>query len=277
MTCRLLGQRFWILVGVFAAVILLPYDFTFDAERGLQLAGNLAIAESGSGKDGDGAGGDSDDDDDDDDDDDNSGSGSSSSGSGSGGDDGGSDSDDDEDEQSGSGGSGDSGSGGSGSGGSGSGSGKNATEDASNDRRSGKTGVASSRRAAIEKVELTAAGVLVRYANGASEEIENGRYKRQDPSGQMVENRQANGTDIARLRRLATGITIKNTRSGGARKATTLTAEISGDSIAVSYSNGWTEQISAGRYALKDPFGRTVANRPATTKDAQRLRSAARP
>ena len=40
------------------------------------------------------------------------------------------------------------------------------------------------------------------------------------------------------------------------------------------YKNGWDEKILNGRYSLVDPHGHKVADRPARTKDLNRMRAA---
>jgi hypothetical protein len=47
--------------------------------------------------------------------------------------------------------------------------------------------------------------------------------------------------------------------------------EVAGDAIEVVYNTGWTEEIEAGRYELKDPNNNTVVQRPATGADRTRL------
>jgi hypothetical protein len=51
--------------------------------------------------------------------------------------------------------------------------------------------------------------------------------------------------------------------------------EIRGDRIAVSYSDGFKEEIANGALKLMDPAGRTVIRRPITADDWRRLRSLA--
>jgi hypothetical protein len=51
--------------------------------------------------------------------------------------------------------------------------------------------------------------------------------------------------------------------------------EIRGDRIAVTYSDGFKEEIANGALKLMDPAGRTVIRRPITAEDWRRLRSLA--
>jgi hypothetical protein len=56
---------------------------------------------------------------------------------------------------------------------------------------------------------------------------------------------------------------------------TTNTALRSGDNLYLRYANGWEEWVRNRRYVLKDPLGRTVADRAATFDDLVRMRAAA--
>ncbi|WP_245222554.1 hypothetical protein [Ruegeria sp. HKCCSP351] len=238
-------------------IVMTPYVPTFDAEGHLRLEPAYAFAKSGKGSDGDGG---------DDDRDGNSGSGSGgdrdddrddSSGSGKGGRDSDDDDDDDDDDD------------GSSRSGRGSGSGKT-DRSQSGGRPSGSAG--------ITKVETSASGIEVRYADGTKEEIENGRYERKNAQNRTVEERPATGADVSRLRSMANGISIDSVRSqgqSGGAGSRPAKIEIQGNNIEVSYTNGWKEEIEGGRYELKDPFNRTVVERNATAADRQRLQSVA--
>lgn len=132
--------------------------------------------------------------------------------------------------------------------------------------------------ASITKVETTANGIEVRYADGTKEEIENGRYERKNAQNRTVEERPATGADISRLRSLANGISIKNVSAsgqGGTAGSRPTKIERQGNNIEVNYANGWKEEIEFGRYELKDPFNRTVVERTATAADIRRLQSVA--
>lgn len=202
----------------------------------------FVFAASGKGKEGDGR---SEDDDSDDDDGESSNSGSGSSGSGS----------------SGSGSSG-SGSGGSGTGGSQASSGQSST---------GNGTIPKYTRSAIVKIEVSRSGIEIYYADGSREEIENGVYERKDTGGQTVEKRRAKGADVSRLRAISEGVSIRSVRQGSTDQSAIRNAEMSGRSIKVTYENGWSEEISDGRYKLVDSYDRTVVMRPATRKDRSRL------
>jgi len=52
--------------------------------------------------------------------------------------------------------------------------------------------------------------------------------------------------------------------------------EMEGDWIEVIYPGGWKEEVEDGKLELKDPTGRTVAERRATPEDMARLRALAR-
>jgi hypothetical protein len=51
-------------------------------------------------------------------------------------------------------------------------------------------------------------------------------------------------------------------------------AEAGANSLEVTYSDGWKEEVENGRYELKDPTNRTVVERPANQTDFDRLNSA---
>lgn len=51
----------------------------------------------------------------------------------------------------------------------------------------------------VAKIETSASGIEVTYADGSKEEIENGRYERKDSSGRTVEERAATAADFDRL------------------------------------------------------------------------------
>ena len=53
-------------------------------------------------------------------------------------------------------------------------------------------------------------------------------------------------------------------------------ANVRDGSIEVRYSDGWSEQVTARRYRLRDPARRIVIERAAKALDFERLRSAAR-
>lgn len=51
----------------------------------------------------------------------------------------------------------------------------------------------------VTKIETSASGIEVTYADGSKEEIENGRYERKDSTGRTVEERAATQADFDRL------------------------------------------------------------------------------
>ncbi|WP_260063776.1 hypothetical protein [Ruegeria sp. B32] len=227
-----------------------PYTPKFSTEGGLQLEPAYAFAKSGKGKSGSGRDDDDDDDDREDDDDDDR-------------EDDDDDRDDDDDDD------------------------RDDDDDDDDDDRSSRSGSkkGSSQSgstptgsAGITKVETTANGIEVRYADGTKEEIENGRYERKNAQNRTVEERPATGADISRLRSLANGISIKNVSAsgqGGTAGSRPTKIERQGNNIEVNYANGWKEEIEFGRYELKDPFNRTVVERTATAADIRRLQSVA--
>lgn len=62
--------------------------------------------------------------------------------------------------------------------------------------------------------------------------------------------------------------------SGSRERGAVVKAEMEGQSIEVTYTDGWKEEIEHGQYELKDPSNRTVVERPATQDDVDRLNSA---
>ncbi|WP_217355668.1 hypothetical protein [Ruegeria arenilitoris] len=218
-----------------------PYTPKFSTEGGLQLEPAYAFAKSGKGKGGSGRDDDDDDDDRDDDDDDRD-------------DDDDDDRDDDDDDD------------------------DDRSSRSGSKKGSSQSGSAPTGSAGITKVETTANGIEVRYADGTKEEIENGRYERKNAQNRTVEERPATGADISRLRSLANGISIKNVSAsgqGGTAGSRPTKIERQGNNIEVNYANGWKEEIEFGRYELKDPFNRTVVERTATAADIRRLQSVA--
>jgi len=54
----------------------------------------------------------------------------------------------------------------------------------------------------VSKVERSATGFEVEYANGWKVEVENGRFEVKNPAGRTVEQRPATNADLARFRGL---------------------------------------------------------------------------
>ncbi|WP_428545562.1 hypothetical protein [Profundibacter sp.] len=114
-------------------------------------------------------------------------------------------------------------------------------------------------RTGITKIELSQTGVEVRYADGSSEEIKKGRYIRRSATGKTVVSRRATGADFARLRARANGISIDSIRRPRNSSETGVNgATVSGKNIRLTYTNGWSEEISSGQYTLRDQYNRTV-------------------
>ena len=144
----------------------------------------------------------------------------------------------------------------------------------SNNSGSGSEG--NSNRSGIVRIKLTATGVEIRYADGAREIIKNGCYRYKSASGKIVISRRATGADLARLRARANGVSTGNiSRPSQPNPANVNAASISGNNIRLTYTNGWTEEISSGRYLLRDQYNRTVVSRPARKADIQRMRQVA--
>jgi hypothetical protein len=275
------GSKRSLLLGTALAALLAVAPVHLSKQDdgwGISAAPNWAFAASGSGKEGDGGS------------DDNSGSGSDNSGSGSD-----SDDDDDDDDNSGSGSDDDDddddddedGTSGSGRskprvpGGSGCDDPGDAAEhpecggSASPAPGSTGSGTPSGTTRAIVKIEVSGSSVEVVYSDGTKEEIEGGRYERKNAAGRTVEERAATGSDLARLKSLAGAISIDNVPSSQSGGDTVVKSESTGASIEVVYRSGWKEEIEGGRYELKDPYNRTVVERPASAEDVARLRAIA--
>lgn len=127
----------------------------------------------------------------------------------------------------------------------------------------------------VTKIETSGNSVEIRYSDGTKEEIENGRYERKNASNRTIEERLATGADLSRLRSMANGVTIESVSRGAGTGTTPTKVERRGGNIEITYSNGWKEEIEAGRYELKDAFNRTVVERPSTAEDRRRLSSVA--
>lgn len=252
----LTSARLVLAASLFAAA---PYGLSYDPASGLiALEKSLAMARDGNrgggddngGDDDHGRGGDDDRDDDhsggDDDDDDDNGGSDDRGGRGRGGDDDrgrGGDDDGDDDH-----------------------SGRN---DDGDDRGRGQ---------ARGRGDDDDSGIEVTLSDGSRIEIEDGRFERKDAAGRTIEERPATRRDYARLQQAGTA-------SGGGRigpngsirgGGTVAKLETNGRNIEVTYSDGWKEEIEAGRYELKDASGRTVIQRPARPSDRARLFAAAR-
>ncbi len=255
------------LASVFAAN---PYTIGFDFDNGFHVEPSFALADSGKGKDGN-----DDRDDDRDGDHDDGHDDGGDDGHDDGGDDGHDDSGDDGHDDSGDDGHDDSGDDDQDD----SGDDDGADDDSSrqsNKKSNGNAGNSGSggKPVGVTKIETNAAGVEVRYSDGTKEEIENGRYERKNAQNRTVEERPATGADVTRLRSLANSVTIDSVRASGnagTDGSRPSKVERRGKNIEVRYTNGWKEEIEGGRYELKDPYNRTVVERPATAKDVQRL------
>jgi hypothetical protein len=128
----------------------------------------------------------------------------------------------------------------------------------------------------VVKVERGGGSVEVIYSNGVKEEIENGRYELKNAAGRTVMERPATGRDLSRIN--------GNLRNSGLLPGRGVTAaprlpansqpasiEVGRNAIEVRYTTGWKEEISVGRYELKDPNNNTVVERRATAADRRRL------
>ncbi|WP_245749761.1 hypothetical protein [Palleronia marisminoris] len=109
-------------------------------------------------------------------------------------------------------------------------------------------------------------GFEVTLQDGSRIEIEGGWFERKDASGRTVEERLATAADVAQY--AGASPRPDTDRSGG---GIVTKAEREGTKWEVMYSDGWKEEIEAGRYELKDALNRTVVERPATEADLERL------
>jgi hypothetical protein len=55
------------------------------------------------------------------------------------------------------------------------------------------------------------------------------------------------------------------------RAASVAKKEVTSNSVAIRYRNGYLEQVVRGRFIMKDSKGRTIVNRKATAQDRVRL------
>ena len=124
---------------------------------------------------------------------------------------------------------------------------------------------------AISRIEVSNSGIEIRYADGTREQIEHGVYELKDRTGKTLLERRATGPDISRLRALAERVSIRSVTRGKPSKSGVARARANRNDIEIEYANGWSEIIKQGRYLLKDPYNRTVVQRPATTQDRRRL------
>ncbi len=116
------------------------------------------------------------------------------------------------------------------------------------------------------KVERTASGIELVYSNGISEEIVNGRLEVKDAAGRTVVERPATQRDITRLDANARNSGMAPVLGRGAVRV-----EAADGAIEVTYATGWQEELTGGRYELKDPNSNTVVQRVATPSDIRRL------
>jgi hypothetical protein len=163
LTTTTLGLRLAALLGTSAFFAVSPVTVQFDGVSALPQVTLSAALASNSGSGGD---------------DDHSGSGGGDDHSGHGG-------DDDHDDDNG-----------------GDDSGDDSSDDSSDDNSQGGTnggGSSAGGAGQVTKIETSASGIEVTYADGSREEIENGRYERKNSAGRTVEERTATQADFDRL------------------------------------------------------------------------------
>jgi hypothetical protein len=137
----------------------------------------------------------------------------------------------------------------------------------------------------VVKIEQNGADFEIVYSNGIKEEVEGGRYELKNAAGRTVVERTATAADLSRMQ--------GNVRNSGVQATTGVVAagrssprvpsgsqvrrvEVGTQSIEVSYTTGWREEVERNRYELKDPNNNTVVQRRATQADVDRLMALAR-
>ena len=137
----------------------------------------------------------------------------------------------------------------------------------------------------VVKVEQNGSNLEIVYSNGIKEEIEGGRYELKNAAGRTVIERTATADDIARIEGNVRNSKVSTTGGviAAARSVPSVPSgsqvrrvEVGNQSIEVSYSTGWREQVERSRYELKDPNNNTVVERRATQADVDRLMALAR-
>lgn len=119
----------------------------------------------------------------------------------------------------------------------------------------------------IQGVELFSSKIEITFADGSSEEIENGAYERKDASEETVEERIATPEDTARLTMLADAFIADLPPI----TASVVEIENKPGEIEVKYADGISEEIEAGVYERKNASDETVLERLATKADIARI------
>lgn len=117
---------------------------------------------------------------------------------------------------------------------------------------------------------LGADGIHVQFFDGHIERIRAGRFEKIDKSGRVVERRRATAQEDRRLQLLRSEFTQEGKASG---IATIADVDERAGRVEITDFRGWRETLSAARYQLRDPNGRTVSRRALTPEDVARLRS----
>jgi hypothetical protein len=137
----------------------------------------------------------------------------------------------------------------------------------------------------VVKIEESGSGLEIVYSNGIKEEIEGGRYELKNAAGRTVIQRTATAADRARIESnvVNSGVSTSGNAVAASRQAPRVPSgsqvrrvEVGTQSVEVSYSGGWREQVEGNRYELKDPNNNTVVERRATQADVDRLMSLGR-
>ncbi|MBF9036231.1 hypothetical protein HKCCE2091_18455 [Rhodobacterales bacterium HKCCE2091] len=134
----------------------------------------------------------------------------------------------------------------------------------------GSGGAAGTGRDDAVTAEVSASGIEVTYRDGSREQVRDGMLIRRSADGTVTGTRRAHGADLVRLRAIASAFALHLDGSSGGR-VRPVRIEIRGRDVTVTYSNGWMEAVTGGRYVSTDRYGNPVVSRPATDADRDRL------
>ena len=118
--------------------------------------------------------------------------------------------------------------------------------------------------------KLDGDGIHVQFFDGHIERIRSGHFERIDKSGRLIERRAATAGEVQRLRSLEAELEARGRASG---IVTIAEIDESSGRVEITDFRGWRETLSAARYQLRDPNGRTVSRRALTPEDIVRVRS----
>ena len=116
-------------------------------------------------------------------------------------------------------------------------------------------------------VEIFGDNVKIEFADGSSEEVQDGIFERKDTEDNTIEERPATQDDVDRLAALAAAFEAANPPS----ESQVIGVEIIGESVEITYEDGTKEEVNAGVYERKDAQNETIIERAATEEDLARL------